>query len=344
MAQTSRPPTPNKPPPYAEETADSRIGLQTGLLGATNVTRTWRVYCSSSTVNPVQTITNLSSKHGGVKTGEAFPKSGGWGDGTYVLLYFTIVDHWIGTNVWILQGHYVPSYFAGYATQLWEFNIRGSLQSERVYTTFASEGNPSKGIGIPRYEPIGDVSPSDGRAVFTATVPGRPIERLVLPPGFSDPTAATLPRFMDGADAPKRISTVSLWTIIPTWRYEAVAAAMNDKGYTNVGNVFAETTSGPITWVDSSDNNRNTIIISEISLDPVPPAQNSAPSVGTGPAFRVGITLQFNPDGWQTTKRHTYKSDSGYEAFIYDSGGRVIDEEFMVVGETSITAILASFL
>lgn len=344
MAQTTRPPAPRRRPPYAEEVAESRIGLTTGIYGAQNVTRTWRVYCSSATANPVQTILNLSSKDGGVKIGELFPKSGGWGDGTYVLLYFTIIDHWIGTSVWVLQGHYGPSYLTGFASTLWEFNIRGSLQAERVFTTLSyMDGNQpvaSKNIGPPRYKQV----TSGTAGAFTAQHPERGTVYLAIADGGNDPTAAKLPRFTKGADAPARVSTINLWKTIPTWRYAAVSSAMNNKRYVNSDSVIVQTTSGTITWVNANDG-RGTLLMDDISVDPISPSQQPGqPLAGDGPAFRVGITLKFDPDGWQHYERHMYRWDDGTESQIVNSEGNFINEEFRVVGETSFTALLGAFV
>ena len=345
MAQVTRPPLPNQTPPYAEETADSRIGLQTGFLGTENVIRTFRVYCRNRTDNPVRTLNTLSSANGGVKLGEAFPTTDDWSDGTYVLMFFTIVDHWIGTSVWIVRGNYVPSYVLGYASQQWEFNIRGALQTQRIYTTLETDEIPSKGIGPPRYVPY-PLSPTMGEPIMTWTARSPKLDDdvlLVLPGGGSDPTSPSLPRYMDGADSPTRASSINLWKIIPTWNFSAVSSAMQNRKYVNSDWVSVNTTSGLIPFVNKTDG-IGTLLLDEISVDPVPPLLLTKAEAGIGPAFRIGITLKFDPDGWQHKLRHTYKFDDGTEAPIIDADGRYVEEEFLIAGETSITSILESFV
>ena len=335
MAQIARPTPPNRQPPFAEERADSRIGLSTGMFGAQNVTRLWNVYCTSRTHNPAYILTTLSAKDGGVRIGESYPKGSSWSDGTFVLLFLTIVDHWIGTGVWVVRGFYGPP--TVFPSTLWNFNIRGSMQTERVYTTIATQDNPSKGIGPPEYTPkyTGD---------FSASVPGRPTVKLALSGGSTSPTDPRLPRFIEGADRPVRVSSLNFWKTIPAWRLGAVSSAWNNKNYVNSDDVIVPTTSGTITFASISEGGRGIMMLDEISLEPIQAGIDPSVPVGAGPSFRVGISIKVNPDGWNPVLRHVYKADSGAQAPIYDANGNFIDEEFIINGETSFSALFGSFL
>lgn len=341
MAQVNRPTPPNRQPPFAEERADSRIGLSTGMFGAQNVTRLWNVYCTSRTHNPAYILTTLSAKDGGVRIGESYPKGSNWGDGTFVLLYLTIVDHWIGTGVWVVQGFYGPP--TVFPSTLWNFNIRGSMQTERVYSTIETQDSPSKGIGTPEYTPI----QIPEVASHFAMVPGRPEVQLRLgggPGQGTNPTDPKLPRYIDGADRPVRVSSLNFWKTIPAWRLGAVSSAWNNKNYVNSDDVIVPTTSGTITFASTSEGGRGIMMLDEITIDPFQAGSDPSVPVGAGPSFRVGISIKVNPDGWNPVLRHVYKADSGAQAPIYDASGAFIDEEFIINGETSFSALFASFL
>ena len=315
---------------YAEEIAMTRIGLQSGMLGAQNVTRTWRVYCNNTTDNPIAVMEGLSSRYGGVQIGTRFPTTGGWGDGSYVLQYFTIVDHWIGSRVWTLQGNYVPSYVTSLPSLAWNFRIQSSLQTHKVYTD-----RNGKGIGAPKYVPI-----ASGLGDFHATNINPRIGTLdlVLAGGETDYTSNLLPRYLVGADVPMRTSTVTFWKTIPSYLQKAAAihAAMNAKRNINSDAVQILTTSssGKITFVNNSDG-IGKMLMRDVVLDPIENA-----GVGGFPSFRVTITMEYNPDGWQHHLTHTYKFDDGVEAPIIDGGGDFVSEEFIINGETSLTAIM----
>lgn len=320
---------------YAEEIAESRIGLQTGMLGAQNVTRIWRVYTTLKTDNPVATMETLSAKLGGVKVGSVFPKSGGWGDGSFVLQYFTILDHWMGTRVWTIQGNYVPSYIASLPTTLWSFNIQSSLETQKVFTD-----RNGKGIGAPRYIAV---NPTTVTPDFTATSldPRNPTVYLALAGGGTDPTVLNLPRFMVGADAPKRSSAISFTKTIDSFlhRYQAVQSALNAKRNINNDDVIVATTSGSISFV-SGDNGLGTMLLQDVILAEIP-----NPGGGITPSFRVTINLKYDPDRWQHHLTHTHKFDDGTEApIIQVATGELVDEEFIINGETSISGILGAFV
>jgi hypothetical protein len=323
---------------YAEEIAMSRIGLQSGMLGAQNVTRTWRVYCNASTDNPIAVMEGLPSRYGGVQVGARFPTTGGWGDGTFVLQYFTIVDHWMGTRVWTIQGNYVPSYVGQLLTPAWSFRIQSSLQTHKVYADLNE-----KGIGAPKYNAI---NPTTETPIATATnafakKSADATIYLALAGGGSDPFAENLPRYLVGADVPLRTSTVTFWKTIPSYLQKAAAihAALNAKRNINSDAVQVLTTSssGKITFVNDSDG-IGKMLMRDIVLDPI---ENSAS--GGVPSFRVTIAMEYNPDGWQHHLTHTYKFDDGVEAPIRDGGGGFVSEEFKINGETSLSAIMGAF-
>lgn len=330
---------------YAEETAESRIGLASGIYGAQNVTRTWRVYTALPTDNPIWTIGRLSSAYGGETVGTPFPTDGEWGDGSYVLLFFTILDHWTGTNVWTIQGHYGPSYLTTFQSQAWNFSLRGTLETERVFTALPTrdENNiehPGKAIGAPRYEAIPGPTGS-----FGASAPDGKQVALRLASG-TDPTLWSLPRYATGADRPKRLSNLTLWKTIPGWNFAAVSAAMNAQRLLNSDTFSTLTTSGRVTWVDLSANGLRKMMFTDIAVDPVPTDQSGLPQRDPGPAFRVTLNFKFNPDGWDYVLRHMHKfEDGGYEAPIFLQGATdPIDETFILQGDTSLSGIVDAFV
>ncbi len=339
---------PNTGSAYAEETGDSRIGLQTGMLGAGNVTRTFRVYNPSSAPgqNPVYTLENLSSALGGVRAGEIFPMSDKWGDGSYVVQFFTIVDHWPCTRVWIVRAHYVPSYLAGFPMSLWTPIIRSGLESERILVDL-----DGKGIGAPKYRPV-----SSGGS-HKAVSPDHPEVGLVQ--AFTDLQSA--PRYMVGADRPKRTSTLTITKIVETWRLSALASVVQSKKWVNTDDFVVNTVWGPIKYADApppGDENdpstwgRGIVLFDDFTLEPTPrdnstvqlPPQPIGPGTITGgPAARLTMTFKIDPDGWQHSLRHMYKWDDGTESPIQDTNGQYIDERFRRVGETSLTALVGAF-
>jgi hypothetical protein len=346
--QTPRTRPPNAAGPFAEETADSRIGLQTGLSGAENVTRKWRVYTVSPIDNPVATITVLEAKDGGVALGDRFPKFNNWGDGTYVLYYFTIVDHWPGTNVWTLMGHYVPSYVTTFATTLWTINIQSSLETVRVYTD-----RNGKGIGIPRY-----LTATNNVANFQTRSLNRGTVGLVLAgttqgaPDFGDPFAANLPRHIVGADVPKRTSTIVLRKVISSWRWAAAQQALNAKRFVNSDRFFVHTTSLPRPLYIANDP--GTVLFQDLILEDVPVGTPTTDTgvglsrVTDGPSFRVTMVFKYDPDGWQLNLPHMHRWDDGTESPVTRITGNpgnepVVEEEFEVVGETSLSALVGAF-
>src|SRR3990172_473417 len=164
---------PGQLPPYAEEIQESRIGLTTGLDGASNVTRQFRVYTAKAFDNPVITIERLSTLLGGEKTGNTYPRRSGleftpghyWGDGSYVLYNWTILDHWPVTNIWVLQANYVPSYVAAIPRAAWTFRISSSLETEKIFTEKPWYNDAGilvsgRGIGGPRYIPYDNTGPN----------------------------------------------------------------------------------------------------------------------------------------------------------------------------------------
>jgi hypothetical protein len=323
---------------YAEEIAMSRIGLQSGMLGAQNVTRTWRVYCNNTTDNPIAVMEGLASRYGGVQVGSVFPNTGGWGNSSYVLQYFTILDHWIGTRVWTLQGNYVPSYVTSLPSTAWNFRIQSSLQTQKVYADLNK-----KGIGAPRYNPTTSIDPLRVATVANAFAkkPADATVYLALAGGGSDVFSKTLPRYLVGADVPLRTSIVTFSKTIGGFAFylPAVQAALNAKRNINSDAVRVLTTSASseITFVNDTDG-IGKMLMRDVVLDPIENA-----STGGVPAFRVTITLEYNPDGWQHHLTHTYKFDDGIEAPIQPLGGGFASEEFIINGATSLSGILGAF-
>jgi hypothetical protein len=330
---------------FAEEVGESRIGLQTGFLGASNVTRIFRVYTASRSDNPVQTIENLFTRNGGLKIGSTFPTTGGWGDGSYVLFNFTILDHWIGTNVWILQANYVPSYIAAIPTEQWTMQIQSSLETEHVFTDL-----DGKGIGTPRYLPYSSSTPSS----FTATNINRdpPTVSLELPGGGTDEQSPLLPRFLVGTDRPKRTSVVSISkTISSLLPYlPALRAAMNSQKSVNSDSVTIATTAGPVSLVDRTGI--GTLMLMDVLATPI---ENQ--TGGLVPSYRISMTLKYDPGfrmrfserderylaPWQYHRVHMHKwVDDGTESPVLKDG-RPIVESFKINGETSLTDIIGGF-
>lgn len=325
---------------YAEEIAMSRIGLQSGMLGAQNVTRTWRVYCNTTTDNPIAVMEGLSTRYGGVRVGSTFPTTGGWGDGTYVLQYFTIIDHWIGSRVWTIQGNYTPGY-ASVSSAAWSFRIQSSLQTHKVYADLNK-----KGIGAPKYVAVKSTDPYIATATNAfASKPENKTVYLALAGGGSEAFDASLPRYLVGADVPMRTSAVTFWKTIPNYWQKAAAihSALNAKRNINSDAVWVLTTSSlaKIQFANDSDG-IGKMLMRDVVLDPVENA-----STGGVPAFRVMITMDYNPDGWQHHLTHTYKfkdgDAEGLEAPIQASSGGFVSEEFVINGATSFTGIMDAF-
>lgn len=327
--------------PFAEETADSRIGLQSGLLGGGNVTRKWRVYCESPGDNPITVMEGLSAQNGGVRVGTTFPTTGGWGDGSFVLLHFTIIDHWVGTTVWTLLGTYVPSYIAALqSAEQWSFRIRSSLESERVFVDM-----DGKGIGTPKYVDISTPGIPTPAVIFSARNLDGKVRLLQLVDGSASPDNPTLPRYMSGADIPLRTSTLVLSKTIPSFLPYLVAVqnCVNLKKNINSDAFSTNTTSGMIAWINPAPaSGEGTVLFSDIDIDEIP-----NPAGGRIPSCRITMTFKINPDGWKETKYHTYKFDDGTEAPItYGSGplaGQQVKETFRVNGETNLSDLVNAF-
>ena len=324
--------------PFAEETADSRIGIQSGLLGGGNVTRKWRVYCESPGDNPITVMEGLSAQNGGERVGTTFPTTGGWGDGSFVLLHFTIIDHWVGTTVWTLLGTYVPSYVTALQFgEQWSFKIRSSLESERVFVDM-----DGKGIGTPVYV---KKQPNANAVPFTALNPTGVSQTIYLADGSAEATNPLLARYMSGADIPLRTSTLVLSKTIPSFLpyLEAVQNCVNLKKNVNNDAFSTNTTSGMIAWINPAPApGEGTVLFSDIDVDEIP-----NPAGGPIPSCRITMTFKINPDGWKETKYHTFKFDDGTEAPItYASGplaGQQVKETFRVNGETNLSDLVNAF-
>ena len=326
---------------YAEETAESRIGLQSGMLGAQNVTRQWRVYTAKNSDNPIVTMEGLSSRYGGVVVGSPFPTTGGWGDGSFILSYFTIVDHGVGTRVWTLQGNYVPSYLTGLPGVGWSFAIQSSIETKKIYQTIERDvdGNPiGKGIGLPLYS-LWSLVGSPPPVAFKVTSPLLGELDVFLPGGGTDPTDNKIPRFATGVDAPARVSTVIFSKTIRSFQtaLPAIHAVLNAKRFVNSDDIVVRTTSGEISFFT---NTPGKVLLAGVEIQE---AQNQ--EQGLTPYFRVTIGLKYNPDGWQHKLVHAKKLDDGTLAPIRSvSTGKFIEETFQITGETSISGLLGAFL
>jgi hypothetical protein len=345
---------------YAEEVSESRIGLQTGMLGAQNATRTWRVYTASPGDNPIITMENLPSAHGGVSIGSTFPTTSGWGDGSFVLQYFTILDHWPGTPVWILQGTYVPSYLASLPNSLmWTFRISSSLEAKRLFVEIPwadDDGNlvVGRGIGAPRYVPRPEllhetintippkrISVTNPAARFTAISldPKYGTATVQLPDGSDNPRNPTLPRFMVGADVPTPSSVLTLTKKISKWDMNAVIGALNSVGKINADEFSVLTSSGQIVFANRPDNPYlGQMLFQDLQLDPIVNDEG-----GGEPAFQVTLTFGFSKTGWQHSIQHTHKWDDSTESQIRDDGGNVINETFHIVDPTFLSSVVSAF-
>ena len=352
-------------PPYAEEIQESRIGLTTGMDGASNVTRQFRVYTAKAGDNPVYTMEHLSSALGGERTGSFYPtRPPGvpftpghfWGDGTYVLYNWTILDHWAGTNVWVLQANYVPSYVAGIERVAWTFRISSSLESEKSYTEipwYDDAGNliKGRGIGAPRYVSY------RGGTLFTATslVPtdtgNGQHASLQLADGGANPYDASLPRHHTGADIPTRAAVLTIQKKVLSWPHTAAIQAISYLGYVNEDDFVVFTTSlfngGLITFAyaptDPITGNPSPflgqMLFSDLQIEPIIGEEGSVE-----PSFMVTMQFRFKQQGWQHKLTHTYEwKDDGAFSPIRDVNGNVIEETFHVVSPTSLSTVIGAF-
>lgn len=337
------------PPPgiigaRAEEIGESRIGVQDGSDGAKNVTRTFRVFTKGKWDNPIQTIANMGSANGGLNRGSIFPTSGGWGDGTYVLYYFTILNHLDGTNIWIVQATYVPNYVIGIQRTKWNFDIEQSMETKHVLTD-----RDGKGIGFPQF-----VRTRSEFAKFATSPLDRENVYLNLTSG-TNPYDPKLPRYMTGADVPMRASTITFTKVINGWDLNAVQGALNGKGLINGDELIVDTTAQQ----------------NKVSFAPAPPptdvwggiAMLSGVSVrsivnpngGLFPAYQIQITIKINPDGWQLRRFVMYRnSEEGTESPVrWRSAGEidgyaheqneVVMERYHLNDPISLSAILGAF-
>lgn len=293
--------------PWAVEIGQSRLGLQDGYEGAKNVTRTFRVFTEHMFDNPIVTITTLPTRNGGVENGSQFPTTGGWGDGSYLLYYFTILDHLDGTNVWILQATYAPGYITGLAQSLWNFDIETSLETQHVMTD-----RDGKGIGPPRFVSVAN-TPQTAQFYASNIDPKVATAQLVLANG-TNPFEATLPRYIVGADVPRRSSTIVLTKVINGFQLNAVWAAMNLKGLINSDDVYAYTTAEPSFQTfayapPEGDPWGGTVMIAGVSVRSVVNMDG-----GTTPQYQVTFSLKYDPDGWQHERVIMHSFDNDFEA------------------------------
>ena len=371
----------NKIPPYAEETAESRIGFQDGMLGAQNVTRTFRVYCVNPADNPIDTIEHLTTNDGGAAVGDIYRRlPGHWGDGTWVLGNWTILDHWMGTNVWVLQANYVPSYSLITTSPKWTFRISSVIDGLKAYTEMPWEmddGTPviGRGIGPPRYikrlsQVASGVDSYDGTTIMVDNAATEYIAKspdpltgnvsLQLAGDLSTGNTRTspidpgLPRYMVGTDIPTRSSVLTLAKVCSTWASCESAAinAMKFLGFVNSGAFWVNTTSGYIEFAgEPIDTNGNAspflgqMLFSDFQLEPI--VNNDS---GGQPAFQVTMTFKYRPEGWQHKIWHTYKAEDGSEAKIValletpdHPANSPVTETFHIVDYADLTSIVGSF-
>jgi hypothetical protein len=367
-ALTRVPVSETRPPgdtgPWAEETSDSRIGIQSGLDGAKNVTRTMRVFTANPGDNPIQTIESLPPTRGGFTTLSRFPTAGGWGDGSYVCYNFAILDHWQGTNVWILQANYVPSYVAAIPTEKWTFRMQSSLESETVFADL-----DGKETGVPNYQPYMplDLGPPAPATKFYATSlnPAYPQALLQLADGSADPTAKSLPRHVVGVDRPRRTSVFSITKTLPEFlsHLPAVSWAANNEKAVNNDSFFINTTAGVIPWVYVSRISPlggtpvgfGTVLFQDMTLEPI---INEAG--GAVPSYRITLTFKYDPGFYVTIggrrrwfppyqyhRAHLKKWDDGSESpIIYAEGalaGQPVWESWRMVDSVNMSDLVGRF-
>jgi hypothetical protein len=347
---------PGQPPPYAEEIQESRIGLQTGLDGSFNITRQFRVYTAKPGDMPVVTIETLPSALGGEKVGNAYPRrltgvaqttGNFWGDGTFTLYNWTIIDHWPGTNVWVLQANYVPSYIGSMPREAWTFRITSTLDAEKIYTEIPWRDDAGtliegRGIGPPRYIPV---NPTTETPDFTAISlnPDSPLVYLVLAGGGSNPYAANLPRYQVGADLGVRSAVLTLTKRAVAWNGRAVSQAMTALANRSVNedmfSVLTIATNSPIVFAPAPDNPfLGSMLFSDFQYEPV------VADEGGFPSFQVMMQFKHRAAGWQHSLVHTHKwTDDGTESPIKDRNGNLVRETFHVVNPTSLSAVIGAF-
>ena len=351
---------PGQLPPYAEEIQESRIGMTTGLDGASNVTRQFRVYTAKALDNPVVTIERLASALGGERTGNTYPRRSGseftpghyWGDGSYVLYNWTILDHWPGTNVWVLQANYVPSYVAAIPRAAWTFRISSSLETEKVFVEkpwYNDAGTlvSGRGIGGPRYIPYDNTGPNTA-AHFSAVSlarPGVPAD-LQLPSGGDDPRLASLPRYHIGADVPVRASVLTITKRIPAWNHAAAIQAINYLGHVNEDDVGIWTTSlynGGLIFFAEAPTNRflGIMLYSDLQIEPIIGEEGSVE-----PAFQVTMQFRIKPEGWQRKLIHTHEwKDDGVSAPVTEvaNNNRIVEETFHIGDPAFLSVVIGAF-
>lgn len=337
--------------PYAEETDESRIGIQSGMLGADNVTRTFRVYTTKRQDNPIQAMElQIQRLRGGAMVGDRFPTTDGWGDGSYVLFNWTILAHHPGTNVWILQARYVPSYVTGRSTQLWSYRSKSSLESYLVYSDL-----DGKGIGLPKYVSYTSDTPSS----FTTVNMDRgatPI-KLALAGGGSDPFNKNLPRYSTGAERYRRTTVIVISKTLDNldgyWD-PYVTAIRNAKAVNQARDqVIIYTTArtnGVIELLDAN-NPGGMVLLQDIDLEPIVNEGG-----GSVPSYRVTITLKHDPgytigegddarwySGFQEHRQHmmTDKEFGTESPVLFD--GKPIIESWRVNDEANLSSIIGGF-
>lgn len=350
--------------PFAEETADSRVGLSVSLQGADRVTRKWRVYCSSPVHNPLTVIQSLGIDNGGVRLGDDFPPEYGWGDRSFKLFSLSISEHWPGTGAWVLLGTYVPGSVYTLPTDQWSFTIRSSLEQEKVYQTppflvdptDPSSLIPSKGIGSPLYVESNafTVGGSPTSLFESSDIEGNRKFYRLAGSLSENPFTPGLPRYRVGADAAKRTSVLTLTKTISHWSgYEgAVRSAVNLKKTINSDAFIVQTNAQqePIEFVSPApDFGRGTVLFDDFNVTPI-----SNPTGGLFPSFRVTFSFKINPDGWQLKLQHVARIGGvqypiRYTRDGFTSFGRpfkaqdIVEEEFLMNLPTSLSAIVGAF-